>query len=232
MTSLLALVLLAAPAGDTTLWQPVAPGIERLEITGQLLAFRFDLARYRAEVVVPGAEAPRTAAELRQQHGAVLAVNGGFFDERGRPLGLRISRGRSLKALRPVDWGVLVLSEGEARIVHTREYATHVVGKTVQDALQVGPRVLVAGQVPALRPQRSRRTAVAVPADGRSLTVALADRSMSAETMGQLLQGLGFRDALLLDGGPSTQLSFALGQQRLEYPGAYPVPDGLVVRAR
>ncbi len=110
MTSLLALVLLAAPAGDTARWQPVAPGIERLEIAGQLLAFRFDLARYRAEVVVPGAEAPRTAAELRQQHGAVLAVNGGFFDERGRPLGLRISRGRSLKSLRPVDWGVLVLS--------------------------------------------------------------------------------------------------------------------------
>ena len=228
MAPLLSLVLLAA----ASTWQPVAPGIERLEISGQLLVFRFDLARYRAQVVVPGAEAPRTAAELREQHDAVLAVNGGFFDERGRPLGLRISRGRTLKPLRPVDWGVLALSDGEARIVHTREYASHAAGRTVQEALQVGPRVLIAGQVPTLRPQRSRRTAVAVDAEGRTLTVALADRAMSAETMGQLLQKLGFRDALLLDGGPSTQLSFALGQQRLEYPGGYPVPDGLVVRAR
>jgi uncharacterized protein YigE (DUF2233 family) len=228
VAGLLSLVLLAA----TSMWQPVAPGIERLEIQNQVVAFRFDLARFRPEVVVPGAEAPRTAAELRADHGAVLAVNGGFFDERGRPLGLRISRGRTLKPLRPVDWGVLVLSTGEARIVHTREYAAHASGKTVHNALQVGPRVLIDGQIPGLRPQRSRRTAVAVDASGRSLTVAVANRPMAAETMGQLLRQLGFRDALLLDGGPSTQLSFALGQQRLEYPGAYPVPDGLVVRPR
>ena len=196
------------------------------------MAFRFDLARYRAEVVVPGAEAPRTAADLRQQHGAVLAVNGGFFDERGRPLGLRISRGRTLKGLRPVDWGVLVLSRGRgAHRAHARVRQP----RRGQDC----PGCFAGGPARADRRAGSGAAAAAFAPDrgGRGRRRPQPDRgprdrSMSAETMGQLLQGLGFRDALLLDGGPSTQLSFALGQQRLEYPGGYPVPDGLLVRAR
>src|SRR6478609_643930 len=66
-------------------WQALAPGAERATLPGsdgatQILLFRFDLARYRAEVVV-GAGAPpqpETAAALRHRLGAVAAVNGGF----------------------------------------------------------------------------------------------------------------------------------------------------------
>src|SRR5688500_4938837 len=107
----------AAPA-----WKKVADGVEHLhgpEVGAELL--RFDLHRYRVDVMVSGAERPLTAAEVRAETRAVLAVNGGFFDTDWRPLGLRIAGGKALKGLRPrVDWGVLQCGPGRASIVHSR----------------------------------------------------------------------------------------------------------------
>src|SRR5213593_3978107 len=96
----LLLVATAPPSG----WQAVAPGVEHLRIDEgdlQLELVRFDLARYRPEVVVLGAEGARTAAALRAEIGAVAAINGGFFDEQWRSLGLRIAGGKTVIGLRP-----------------------------------------------------------------------------------------------------------------------------------
>ena len=105
-------------------WTALAPGAEHLRVDeGAIDLFRFDLETFRADVVVPGAAKPATAAALRGQTGAALVVNGGFFDTEGRPLGLRIADGRQLIGLRKVvDWGVLVLRPGRAAIVHSRDY--------------------------------------------------------------------------------------------------------------
>jgi uncharacterized protein YigE (DUF2233 family) len=197
---------------------------------GETQLYRFQLRRYRAEVVVTGAERPLTAAELRRERQAVLAVNGGFFDEQGRPLGLRIASGRTVLGLRPrVDWGVLVLRDGQASIVHSRDY---VADPGIKGAIQVGPRILVDGRPTRLKPQVSRRTAVAVDREGRSLTIAVTRRSVGADELAAELAQLGFQNALLLDGGPSSQLSLQLGKASAEIWGGYPVPDGLVVQRR
>jgi uncharacterized protein YigE (DUF2233 family) len=219
--------LQAATAG----WQPVAEGVDRLNLAlGESQLYRFQLRRYRAEVVVTGAERPLTAADLRAERRGVLAVNGGFFDERGRSLGLRIASGRVILGLRPrVDWGVLLLRDGRASIVHSRDYSAD---PAVTDAIQVGPRILVDGQPTRLKPQVSRRTAVAIDREGRSLTVLVTRRPVEAGELALALAQLGFVHALLLDGGPSTQLSVEIGKTSAEVLGGYPVPDGLVVRAR
>jgi hypothetical protein len=218
-----------APAG----WRAVAEGVDHLrlpELDAELV--RFDLARFRVEVVVPGVARPLTATALRREEGAVLAVNGGFFDTDGRPLGLRISRGRRVVPLRKVvDWGVLLLRDGGADLVHSTAYP-----KTGPDpapnALQVGPRILIGGRPPRLKPQAARRTAVALDPGGRSLTFVVARRRIEAVALADALARLGFDRALMLDGGPSTQLSAEIGELRLEVGGGYPVPDGLVVRPR
>jgi hypothetical protein len=44
-----------------------------------------------------------------------------------------------------------------------------------------------------------------------------------------LLAGLGNDRALMFDGGPSTQLSAAIGSFALEIEGGYAVPDALLV---
>jgi exopolysaccharide biosynthesis protein len=221
-------LLLAAAA-----WQPVAPGVEHLRIAEEGVdaeLLRFDLARFRPEVVVLGPEKPRTAAALRQETGAAAAVNGGFFDEEWHPLGLRIMGGKVVVGLRPrVDWGVLVLRPGRAEIVHSREFRAD---PAIEQAIQVGPRLLVDGQPLHLKPQAARRTAVALDADGRSLTLVATYLPADAQRLAELLARLGFRSALMFDGGPSSQLSAALGDLHLDLRGGYAVPDALVVRPR
>ncbi len=130
-----------------------------------------------------------------------------------------------------VDWGVLVLRPGRAAIVHSREYPAAATA-AVTGAIQVGPRILVDGRVPGLKPQAARRTAVAIDHGGRFLTVVVANARMQATDLGRTLAGFGFSDALMLDGGPSTQLSAAIGDFSRELPGGYAVPDALVVRRR
>jgi uncharacterized protein YigE (DUF2233 family) len=210
-------------------WTAIAPGAEHLHLEEAEL-LRFDLARFRAEVVVLGKDIPRTASALREETGAVAAVNGGFFDEDWRPLGLRISAGKTRVALRPrVDWGVLVLRAARAQIVHSREFKAD---PAIEQAIQVGPRLVVDGQPLRLKPQASRRTAIALDREGRSLTLVVTRGATDAQHLAELLVSLGFHSALMLDGGPSSQLSAACGELHLELRGGYAVPDGLVVRRR
>ena len=203
---LLASLAPASSAPSPAPWATLAPGAEHLHVDdGNLDLFRFDSTRFRADVAVPGAGGPMTATELRTDCGAVLAVNGGFFDTEGRSLGLRIASGKVAVGLRPrVDWGVLLLSVGHAAIVHSRAYAPD--PKTT-GAIQVGPRLLVEGQPTPLKPQVARRTAVALDGSGAFLTIVVTRAPVAAQDLAAALARLGFDSALLLDGGPSTQLS-------------------------
>jgi uncharacterized protein YigE (DUF2233 family) len=166
---------------------------------------------------------------LRDTPDAVAVVNGGFFDDKGAPLGLRIARGKTIVPLRPhVDWGVLLVTRDRARIVHSSEL---VATAGVEAAIQVGPRILIDGAVPPLKPQLARRTAVALTKDGASLTLVVAPESIDAASLGARLAKLGFSSALLLDGGPSTQLALGVGGQG-GVAGAYGVPDLLALIRR
>jgi len=221
-------LLLAAPA-----WRPAAPGVDTLSVDeagDHVVLVRFDLARYRPEVVFLGPDAVQTASALRRARGAVAAINGGFFDEQRHSLGLRIAGGRTRSPLRRgVDWGVLVLRRDGAAIVHSRDFRP---GPGIEGAIQVGPRLLARGAPLRLKPQEARRSAVALDAAGRTLTLAVSDTGIDASRLAALLARLGFDSALLLDGGASTQVSVAAGSFTLDVPGLYGVPDALVLRAR
>ncbi len=191
---------------------------------------RFDLQKFRPQIVVLGQERRATATALRRDLSAVAAVNGGFFDEHGRPLGLRIVAGKTVVPLRrSVDWGVLVLRPGHAEIVHSRDFKQD---PRIEAAIQVGPRLLSAGRALRLKPQVARRSAVALDRNGRTLTLVVTRAPAEANRLAALLAGLGFYSALMLDGGASTQLSVATGSFTVEIPGLYGVPDALVIRGR
>ena len=229
------------PPGPSDVWQSVAPGAERMNLMldgDAVLLVRFDLDRFRAEVVVGKGSPPqrRTAADVRQGRGALAAVNGGFFDEHVVPLGLRIATGDQRYPLRPkADWGVLVLAGHRAHIVHTHDYGAAVTAAApapVDGAIQVGPRLIVEGQALKLRPQLARRTAVALDRDGQFLTLVVSPEPVEAGALAARLATLGFDSAVFLDGGPSTQLSLAVGDARAEVAGGYPVPDLLAIFGR
>ena len=95
---LLAALLAAAPA-----WKTAAPGLDTLSVEeggDRVTLVRFDLGRFRPEVVFLGPGGVRTAAALRRERAATAAINGGFFDQDGRSLGLRVAGGKTMTPLR------------------------------------------------------------------------------------------------------------------------------------
>jgi uncharacterized protein YigE (DUF2233 family) len=214
-------------------WQPAAPGVDTLSVDeggASVTLIRFDLQRFRPEVVMLGPGRTKTAAALRRDLSAVAAINGGFFDEDRRSLGLRIAGGKTAVPLRRgVDWGVLVVRAGRATIVHSRDFKPDA---RIEGAIQVGPRLVESGRPLRLKPQAARRSGVALDEDGHTLTLVVSPGPIEAGRLAELLVRLGFHSALLLDGGASTQVSAAAGRFTLDVPGAYGVPDALVVRSR
>src|SRR5260370_13084095 len=103
-------------------WQRAAPGVETLTVDeggASVSLIRFDLQRFRPEVVMLGPGRTKTVAALRRDLSAVAAINGGFFDEDRRSLGLRIAGGKTAgPPRRRGDWGVLVLRPRRATILH------------------------------------------------------------------------------------------------------------------
>jgi uncharacterized protein YigE (DUF2233 family) len=216
-------------------WRDLAPGVRSAALVAggaAVFVVEFDLDRFRADVVVGDGSPPaaQTASDLRVARKAVAAVNGGFFDARRAPLGLRIAGGRTRVPLRPhVDWGVLVIGDGRARIVHSRDFRPD---PEIRGAIQVGPRLIDGGVAMKLKRQSARRTAVALDKEGRRLSLICVDRPVEADALAARLAAFGVDSALLLDGGPSTQLSLDIGYAHIDVPGGYPVPDLLVIAPR
>lgn len=140
--------------------------------------------------------------------GADLVVNGGFFDEQGKPLGLTMSNGVQLSGLtKKLSGGVLVVdASAQGRLFATESYAPP---EGVRFAVQCRPRLVVGGQ-PNVRSddgKRSERTALCLRDGGKTLEIDVVrggDGGPSLYALGRWLAGRGCEDALNLDGGPST----------------------------
>ena len=201
-------------------------------------AYEIDLQRYRP-VVADARREGREGASVQTlvvEHGAHLGVNGGFFDPQRRPLGLLVRDGKILNRLRKADWGVLFVKKRgrRAQLVHTREFSTRR-ARRAAFAIQVGPRLVVKGAPVGLKPQIARRTFIGLRDHGRTLIVGVTEgRAVESNELARLVAapvaegGLACHDALMLDGGPSTQLFAAVGDHVVNLPGAYDVPNAVV----
>ena len=168
----------------------------------------------------------RTAAEFARSSGATAVVNASFFDVDGSPMGLLVVDGIVRQTLRPVDWGVFAVdADGGARIVHTDDWTGE---KGVSQAVQSGPRLVIDGEIVGLKNQTAARTAVCVRNDGK-VDLVVVERAVSLAGLARFLADEGCRDAMNLDGGPSTQLHLDRAGVRVEVPGGTPVPIALGV---
>lgn len=192
-------------------------------------AFRIHLEHAGVRLLPAGGPTVRreVATIVRSLH-QVVAINGSFFDEAQQPMGAIVDQGRVLSRRRLQAWGALVVEGNQARIVPGNEL---VLNPPPLLALQGQPRLVVDGQVPGLKPQVARRTAVC--AEGPTLLFVVATRPIEASAFGRFLAapeargGLACRNALNLDGGPSTQLEARLGEFSVSSPGNDGVPNAL-----
>ena len=190
-------------------WKRVANGAEYKTLgcpEVDLHLVRVDPKVFHLDAVMqPGS----TAQSLAQSYPFVLNAN--FFDDQFRPLGVVVSGGKPLNRAHPVAWQSVffVTDGGTPGIELAGEWDPS--RDDVQMAVQCGPRLYVDGKrTDANDAPPTNRAGVCVTPDAKVIFFATpAERELSvSETMGAL-GGLGCRDAMLFDGGPSVQLHLA-----------------------
>ncbi len=248
--SLTLVALVACKGGDAApkvlVFKDVAAGIaySALDVEGDDAftghAFTIDLTKTEVHVVQAG-PAHRPVDVIAAQHGPQphVATNASFFDQEAKTMGRVVDAGQILVSERRAQWGALVIDKGQARVVkgETLPSDTSAPGGAGGDLVVQGiPRLVVAGEVPKLKPASAERTAVC--ADGSRLTLVIATKPVDTTAFARFLAkprdkgGLGCKDALNLDGGPSTQLHSTLTGLALDVKGGWGVPNALVVTSR
>ena len=145
------------------------------------------------------------AADVCPRHGA--AINAGFFSDAAllTPVGLVIAGGTCVHTQHVDDgWGLLLYRRGRVEILPGNARLP----ARVTEAVECKPRLVIQGTIPTFKPQgATRRSAVGLDNHGH-LFFAATDGELTLDAWAACLHdGLGCRNALNMDGGPSTQLA-------------------------
>jgi uncharacterized protein YigE (DUF2233 family) len=193
----------------------------------------FEVAKVR--LAIEDVRMSRGLDEALLRTSAILAVNGGFFDSRGNPLGLAISEGKTLSRFsQEMSGGVLWTRDGVAHLSATEDYEAG----AVDFAIQCRPRLVVDSRVNIRSDdgRRAPRTAICLRSSGKTIEfeIAKGEHGDPGPTLLELateLAGLGCEEALNLDGGPSTGWAARVeGGVSSDLPLA-PVRHAVVVRS-
>jgi hypothetical protein len=222
------LVLLMTACSPSSTWVTLGEGVERQESNSDgvvVIAHRVSLATFEPQVVsfttatrVPDAAPPH-------DH---IAINASFFDDHQRAMGIVVSngvvQGKALSkwaSLRVDDRGPRVLAPGVSDV-----------SATTTMMVQGIPRMVVEGGVVAgLVAQTAVRSAVCVTPT--TMTIVITTAAIEATRFATHLRDVvRCRDALNLDGGPSTQLSVRMGDHLEQRSGGWGVPNMLVLSRR
>ena len=153
-------------------------------------------------------------ADVMRDEKCVAGVNGGYFDEKFAPIGLRMANGQMIAPLQRARLitGVLVASSRGVQIVRFREFSHR---RGVAAAIQCGPFLVDRGQpIGGLNNSHlARRTFAATTSSSRALVgvcseVSLAELAKILATA-SFAEDLRIERALNLDGGSSTGFWFA-----------------------
>jgi len=149
-----------------------------------------------------------------------------------------MSGGRELNPPHPVSWQAVfyVTRNGRARIAPVLRWRDLRTG--ARTAVQAGPRIVVAGEKSRVAPATpNSRAGVCIDSAGRAILFATppatlfdVTRMVELAARSEKAGGLGCRDAMLFDGGPSTQLYAARPGGTVEVVGDWHVPAYLAVK--
>jgi len=177
----------------------------------------FELAIFSAKScalrIIDNPEGERLASMMKREKYA-CGVNGGYFDEQFKPIGLRIVNSQMLTPLKRARLitGVLFASPRGVQIVRAREFSQR---QKIEAAIQCGPFLVDRSQrVGGLNNlQHARRTFAATETNERALLgfcseVSLADLANILATT-PIAADVKIQRAINLDGGSSSAFWFA-----------------------
>lgn len=238
---MLAIMGLSSTAlGANADWRSLAPGLSYKKVQdlvsfsdGTIHAFQIDPNAYNFEIALMERPNVFSIPRLMKQHHAVLAVNGGFFSPEMASLGLRVSKGSRLNPIKATSWwGVFYIKRNQPHIVAYKNYQPH---SDIHFAVQAGPRLVVDGKIPKLKPGISYRTALGIQPSHKIILLVTEDLLLSTQELAEIMRrpeaqgGMNCPNALNLDGGRSTQLYTRLDKFSLQLPGLTKVADFILV---
>ena len=220
-------------------WQKIDRGLyyQKLEIQKKSVpytihTFQINPTYYDLKPILQEPIKTTSIRSLVEKSGALLGVNANFFDPTGKPLGLVMKNGKVISAKKDISWwGIFSMEKNKAKIVHSSDWSS----KNHPDvAFQAGPRLVVAGRVPALKDESSQKTAIGINRKGHIILL-VTYYPLSIRELAQLMSlpeskgGLDCNYALNFDGGSSSQLYAKIGDFELKVPSFVGVPVGLGV---
>ncbi len=222
-------------------WRELAPGIEYTDLNASLLVpwshihvFRVDLNKNKLDLVMANDLSLHNApVDAFAHHSkALIAINGGFFDQNYHPLGLRIGNQHQHSPLKRISWwGIFSVKDHTPHISSLSQYTNN---NQVEFAIQSGPRLLVKGKIPALRPGFAERSALGITPDNHVIILVTNNSPLTTTSLAELMNAspLNCVDAINLDGGSSSQLSANMGLFQINVHGFSNVSDAVVVKHR
>lgn len=221
-------------------WRTLAPGIDYLMLTpfplstwSHIHVFRVDPKQQTLDLIMATDfhQQQTSITDFAKHSDALIAINGGFFDPTGKPLGLRLTHHTTHYPLKPISWwGVFYLDNNTPHLQHIRDYTPHA---SIKWAIQAGPRLIVHHHIPKLKPGYAERTALGITSQGKILLVITEHAPMTTTELAKrmLAPPLECMDALNLDGGSSTQLYVHLPGMNLLETGYALISDAIVIKA-
>jgi len=227
-------------------WEAVASGIEYLRVPsptisthGRVHAFRVSLDDYSLDLAI-AKDYGKTAlliSKFAQHTAALLAINGGFFNPSYQPLGLRVQHKIARSDLKNVSWwGVFYIKKNHAYIVSQRHYSHNLLPEF---AIQAGPRLLINGKIPKLKPGYAERSALCTSTHNKEVIMVVTEHApLTTTQFAEILQrpvelgGIGCYQALNLDGGGSSQLYAQLPNFSLKVMSFQEVADAIIVEPK
>jgi hypothetical protein len=170
--------------------------------------FAFELGDVALEVHDAGMHAALPPLDKPAER---IALNGGFFDEKGRARGLVVSHGEMLSPFdRALSGGVLTVDGGRAALTETESFDP---ASRHEFAVQCRPRLVVGGKVNIRSDdgQRAERTVLCLRKGGSELVLGTLTTDSGGPSLlaaADALYAVGCEDALNLDGGPSTTIAW------------------------
>ena len=215
----------------------IAPGLAYMDLNSesitrwsQIHVFRIDLQHYQLDLV-DAMDRSRTRVpikELADYHHALIAINGGFFDTQDRPLGLRIKHHKVTNPLKRISWwGIFYIKDHKPYITSMSHYKNN---SDIDMAIQTGPRLLINGHKPALKPGLAERTALGITSHGELIILVSENTPMTTDKLADLMKSIDCVDAINLDGGSSSQLYAQIGALKINDRGFNTIHDGLIIR--
>lgn len=223
-------------SAQAQIWKTIDPGLAYTKI-GSINAFRIDPKQFRFEILTSRSvgEVVTTVSRLAKKKEALLVINGGFFSPERKSLGLIVNAGTLLNPIHQAPWwAVFQIQKTRPSIIPHRQFQ---MGPNIEMALQVGPRLVVGGSTPKLKPSLARRSGIGIQNDGHVI-IAASSEDLSIIEFALAFQkseknsGLACPNALNLDGGSSTQLYFDWNGFLLDLRGTSEVTNAIAVYKR